>query len=712
MVRLSWMLSLVLFMGGCSTAVQRVDHLPRNGGSQQQHLAVFLDGTANDERSQTNVMKLFNLVTLQNRNDISATYVAGVGTGIRVLGGASGWGIGDDVRQAYRFLLDHHHQQDKIYLFGFSRGAHASRILASLLYVAGLPDVSRLSTLKRDELVEDIYGAFKDGLYLGEQPRSLAEKRKAVSAIAPLPGLGEPVIVEFMGIWDTVEALGWQDYRENINEPNERYSDQVCNLRYVAHALSLDDNRARVFTPLLMTRKHLQDESCDHKILRPDPARMDEVWFNGAHSDVGGGYSDTAIDGVSLNWMLAMLDKHAAELVPIGTRVYADYLGDTHDPEAGAWGAIYAERRRNLPCYVATTDNQEGCFTDDYDGQYAQESTSLTRPIKIHRSVFDRMVKRPPEKHQSDWFRKPPFTKWLLTASNLGGSIGNNRSAVGAMGCGKQGRSGEGGLVKVVCEDDYAPRQVEPDEHYCNLEVCTDLKQNPPDGLDCSRGSCCGLISYRGCRLENAEIMARERLYPVVLGEGSQKAVRTFFPDVKYDRTGVYLKEGQSYRFALNKVSEWRDAKHKATPCRGRDVWPPVEGVEDVMHGIVSKLVQLSAHSVNSGYMELIGKVVDETPPTAYRNKPSHQKPSSVKWQPRQREQLIKIGQLAEVDGECGGPITPATRLFTPAFDGELVLLVNEPQIPWSLYETYYDNNFGRVEVTIELLPESAKREF
>ena len=114
-----------------------------------------------------------------------------------------------------------------------------------------------------------------------------------------------PATVATLGLWDTVESLGLVDTLEALEvvfgvqvprdtgERNRRYGDQLCNVNRTLHALSIDDNRADVFTPKLMTLPHLF-----HNCEPNDPARdsedissVDEVWFSGAHADVGEGTS-------------------------------------------------------------------------------------------------------------------------------------------------------------------------------------------------------------------------------------------------------------------------------------------------------------------------------------------------------------------------------------------------------------------------------------
>lgn len=397
---------LVSILAACGTT-SRIDHLPHSMDGSRD-LVVFFDGTANDEGSHTNIVKLYNLVTLQNNPQISATYIKGVGTGYRVLGMGTGWGIGNDVREAYMYLIENYRgTSDRISIFGFSRGAYASRILSSLLYVAGIPNAKHLNREDKKQLVDAIYAAYKDK-YLSIPVRRAAVRAVINEKLKSLPAsTSAPINVAFLGLWDTVGALGIPDYRENIDEPNSRYADQLCNIEAAAHAVSLDDNRARIFTPLLLTRKHLFLESCDLGQV-DNPGRISEVWFAGAHSDVGGGYQDTDIDGVSLNWMLDQMDDYKIDIVPKNTMVYADYLGETHDPEAGLAGLIYRQRNRNIPCYTATSID-ENCN----EMRFIHGSTDASSRIKVHQSVLDRLCLKLPKKFESLWFQSEKYQNCL-----------------------------------------------------------------------------------------------------------------------------------------------------------------------------------------------------------------------------------------------------------------------------------------------------------
>jgi uncharacterized protein (DUF2235 family) len=363
--------AVALMLTGCAS-MTAINHIPKGSDDEVKKLVVFLDGTANDEGSHTNIAKLNNLVSLQSRNDIRTTYIKGVGTDGKIIGMAMGWGIGHDIREAYLFLAENYNEKrgDEVYIFGFSRGAYAARILSALIHVAGIQDTSDIKGKKEKyEYVEKIYKAYK-----GEKP--LAQRKKDVEEVIGHYPVSQDI--EFMGLWDTVEALGVPDYKEDWKVPNARYEDQLCNINSAVHALSVDDDRARIFTPILLTNSQLISE-CKNKNI---DAIVEEVWFSGAHADVGGGYSDTDISGVSLNWMLNKIKKYS--IVPSGSAVYSDYTDLTHDPESGVWGLIYRKRNRDLY-------------------SYAQFNGYNNKKLKIHKSVIDRLRENLPKNHEYQW---------------------------------------------------------------------------------------------------------------------------------------------------------------------------------------------------------------------------------------------------------------------------------------------------------------------
>lgn len=325
---------------------------------------VFMDGTSNDFRSETNVARLRHRAATDPDDSISTFYVEGVGASSKPVGMAAGWGFGHRVEQAYAHLLTNYREGDRIFLFGFSRGAYSARILASILRYAGLPAVPFTKDGDAWRAANRVYDAYK-----GVKPHAarVASVKQALGGVQAGAGF-KPRNIAFMGLWDTVEALGLPDYAEGP-EHNPYYADQLCNVERAMHALSLDDNRARAFTPILLTRAHLladceTDTAGNPWSPTPDNIKkrlntvVDEVWFAGAHADVGGGYEDSHLSGVSMNWMLNGLK--GSGLFDTFEPVKASHLGFVHDPEKYMGGYLYREQKRDLKAYAGGSGYNDG----------------------------------------------------------------------------------------------------------------------------------------------------------------------------------------------------------------------------------------------------------------------------------------------------------------------------------------------------------------
>lgn len=342
-----------------------------------EHITVFFDGTANTEASHTNVLKLYQLTSLQGRDNIKSIYIRGVGTdgGMfkKSLGMGMGLGLGEDVKIAYKHVADNYQRNgdvdDKIYLFGFSRGSYSARVLAGLIKSSGVPDFTKLSDKTHKKYKEKII----DGIYKKYKGNKPIDERRYTSATVTF---NHPDI-EFMGLWDTVEALGIPDRKEHFAKVNPKYLDQLCNVKKAAHAMSADDNRARIFTPILLTYDGLVSD-CTQKNIDDI---VDEVWFSGAHSDVGGGYEDTDLSGVSLNWMIERIPEGLFKVKPV---VYEDALGLSHNPSTGIFRILYWNLNRNIPYYM---DNVS------YNGGVP----------KIHSSVVKRLAFVNKQWQEFDW---------------------------------------------------------------------------------------------------------------------------------------------------------------------------------------------------------------------------------------------------------------------------------------------------------------------
>jgi len=249
-----------------------------------KRLVVCCDGTWNKPDQgggPTNVTKMARAI-LPSWNGIvqQVYYDSGVGTGNavdRFLGGTFGIGLGQNVQEAYRTLALNYEPGDSIMMFGFSRGAYTVRSLAGLVSLVGLVRKGDLHEMPK---IWDYY-------------RSKAEERQA-APLNPLWFKDRQPEIEVLGVWDTVGSLGIPgNFLGALGRRRHEFHDVKLGskIRRAYHALAIDEHRKN-FTPAIW----------DTSSRRPDQ-EVDQVWFCGAHSNVGGGYPDRTLSDQSFLWM-------------------------------------------------------------------------------------------------------------------------------------------------------------------------------------------------------------------------------------------------------------------------------------------------------------------------------------------------------------------------------------------------------------------------
>lgn len=297
-----------------------------------RRLIVCCDGTWCDPdlESVTNVRRLYNALSTAESSGRPqlAYYRPGVGTtgGLvrRVLAGALGTGLSEDIIGAYQWLATTYRPGDSIALFGFSRGAYTARSLGGLIKKSGLPDLGGLDARAAGQLVDRAYSHYRDGDSGNELWREGLDFSYDAHDEAGIP-------VDFIGVWDTVGSLGVPDYLAGLSalDPARRYNfhDVLLNpfVKHARHALALDEWR-RPFTPTLWQSVGDQD--------------VEQRWFPGSHMDVGGGHPETGLSDLSLNWMI----DEAVKTVGLGfhqptlAKLAPDPEGLLHDDDRGVVG--------------------------------------------------------------------------------------------------------------------------------------------------------------------------------------------------------------------------------------------------------------------------------------------------------------------------------------------------------------------------------------
>ena len=324
-------------------------HKPKN-------IVICYDGTGNEYgENNTNVVKVFESIERDERQ--IAFYDPGVGTisflGRRVgrktgilLGRAFGYGLTQNIEDGYEYLMNRFRLGDKIFLFGFSRGAFTVRLLADMIYRFGLLQKGSKN------LVPYVTKYYNDkNLATGEEYESFRQNFKKAFCQDCRP--------HFIGVWDTVGSLGYINGR--------KFHDHKLNpeIKYAYQAIAIDEKRSKF-------KENLWDESGK----KVEGQEIEQVWFAGCHSDVGWWSSrptspdkeglldkERGLPDITFAWMMDMAEEHGLILKPHWVeKLEQDASGKLHESRKGIW-LLWLKEHREIP---------EGS--------------------KIHRSVIDRLI--------------------------------------------------------------------------------------------------------------------------------------------------------------------------------------------------------------------------------------------------------------------------------------------------------------------------------
>ena len=281
---------------------------PEPGGSR--NLVAMCDGTGNSvEGDLSNVLKLFRVAIKDERQRVF--YDPGVGTiasdsawsrlrqtTSAIWGLATGAGLDDNVLDAYRFLCRAYRPGDRIFLFGFSRGAYTARVVAGLVHMVGLLPPDQVS------LAEQAFNAYRHS--------SERDDFHIAWEFSRILG-GRAVPIHFLGAWDTVASM-------IVPRPDRFYVPSLRTLPYTRtnpsvrvfrHAVAIDERR-RIF------RLNRWVEPQDYVFAPFDgdagrrPQNVEQRWFPGVHADIGGGYpeAESALSKAPLLWMASEARAH------------------------------------------------------------------------------------------------------------------------------------------------------------------------------------------------------------------------------------------------------------------------------------------------------------------------------------------------------------------------------------------------------------------
>lgn len=289
--------------------------------NELNRLVLFLDGTWNraDGATITNIVRLRDLIDPKWTDPAGGTvehqriyYDEGVGTaGVRdrLLGGATGRGLSTNVRQAYRYLCNFWQPGTEVFVFGFSRGAFTARSLVGYVGAAGL--------LKPEHCSEEMEN--KTWAYYRTPPKNRYPSVKRELEKYTYTG----VRIGCLGVFDTVGALGVPIFfLRGWNSRRFQFHDTKLSsiVDHAFHALALDEERGPFDASVW--------ERADHK----NNQSVEQVWFAGAHCDVGGGYDDNQSSSLVLRWMIDRIKaKHLnLRFYPEEAGIRGDLIGPIH----------------------------------------------------------------------------------------------------------------------------------------------------------------------------------------------------------------------------------------------------------------------------------------------------------------------------------------------------------------------------------------------
>ena len=284
-----------------------------------KRLVVFCDGTWNRiwAAHPTNVVTCAQLVLPSDASGIAQItfYDEGVGTsGSRLAtlaAGAFGWGLLEKIEAAYRFLIFNYEPGDEIYIFGFSRGAYTARSLAGLIRKCGIVPRAHAREIK------DIFAFYKDAdthpdsdeaqrRRMAWRPETILKEgdrtwRLEHGADADVVASARPLIVRYLGVWDTVGALGVPShvFGSGIFGAKKKYqfhdAELSSTVKAARHALATDEDRLS-FAPALWSNLDILNSGGGDK--------YQQLWFPGDHGSVGGGGDIRGLSNGALCWVL------------------------------------------------------------------------------------------------------------------------------------------------------------------------------------------------------------------------------------------------------------------------------------------------------------------------------------------------------------------------------------------------------------------------
>ncbi len=286
-----------------------------------RRIALLFDGTWNNRKDRTNVLRMRESIHTSGEDDPEQPcfYDPGVGTHWydRFSGAAFGRGLSDNIRQGYRWLAGRYRTGDEVYVFGFSRGAYTARSLVGLIRKCGLLISSDEQRLNK------AYELYRNKNIAPDDPGA-ADFRA---------GNSREIRVHFIGVWDTVGALGIPVSHVPFGRDYYRWHDTELSkiVDYAYQAIAVDERR-KDYAVAVWTRS------------RPQNLGVEQRWFVGAHANVGGGYDKDPADTLPnppLRWLQDKAEAAGLRLKSKAAVGPDDHLAEVNDSFAEFMLGLY-----------------------------------------------------------------------------------------------------------------------------------------------------------------------------------------------------------------------------------------------------------------------------------------------------------------------------------------------------------------------------------
>jgi uncharacterized protein (DUF2235 family) len=307
-----------------------------------KRIVLCFDGTWNkpadenlpaEQQVETNVCRFFNAVekTAPDGAEQVPWYDHGVGSKWydRYIGGAIGVGLEKNIIDGYKFLAQQYADGDEIFILGFSRGAYTARSLVGLIRNCGVVYNKQLTL--RIAMAYGIYRVRDDG------PDSETAKSFRANFAREVP-------IKFLGVWDTVGALGVPlDILDPVKKRFYEFHDTRLS-KIVANAyqaLAIDEHRD-IFDACLWTPETAPEQT------------LEQRWFIGAHCDVGGGYAERELSDIALRWMQDKASTLGLALRPVTAGV-ENFRAEFHDSYSQFLHGVHAKKNARYYRTIAAT---------------------------------------------------------------------------------------------------------------------------------------------------------------------------------------------------------------------------------------------------------------------------------------------------------------------------------------------------------------------